>query len=170
MHHMNDEISHPAMTRFLLNQNQDSMYSSAPRIASIKSNRQWYLKSIETRQRDIQLIASTKWSNFIFNDTLLAKLFDKNTCLHGVSFQEQNPYWTQKIQHIVTRWFHMAWKNMVFIDSANGLSSVWFQAITWWLLSTESLWTNLSETWIKIKSFSFNKMHLKNVICKMSFT
>ena len=44
------------------------------------------------------------------------------------------------------------------------MSPVWFQVITWTnadILSIGSLVTNFSETWIKIRNFSFMKMHLK---------
>ena len=56
-------------------------------------------------------------------------------------------------------------------SSGNGLSPVWRQAITWTnadLLSIRPLGTNFSEIWIKIQKFSFTKIHLKSVICKMA--
>ena len=57
-----------------------------------------------------------------------------------------------------------ATENWVSIGSGNGLSPVGHQAITWTnadVLSTGSLWTNFSETRIKIQNFSFMKMPLK---------
>ena len=55
------------------------------------------------------------------------------------------------------------WTGSAF-GSDNGLSPDRRQAITWTntdLLSVGPLGTNLNEIWIKIKSFSFMKMHLK---------
>ena len=54
--------------------------------------------------------------------------------------------------------------NKPTIDSDNGLSSDWHQAIIWTnddLLLSKSLQTNFSEIWLKIRQFSFKQMNLK---------
>ena len=59
----------------------------------------------------------------------------------------------------------------VIIISYNGLWPICQQAIIWTkdnLLSNESLATNFSEFWIKIKMILFNKNSLQNVLCKMA--
>ena len=61
--------------------------------------------------------------------------------------------------------------NWVSIGSGNGLSPIRHQAITWTnavLLSTGLLGTNFSEIWVRILSFSFNKMHFKISSARMA--
>ena len=60
--------------------------------------------------------------------------------------------------------------NICIIGSGNGLSPVWYQAITWTnaaLLSIELLGTNFSEIRIGFIPFSFKKFHLKVSSAKM---
>ena len=59
--------------------------------------------------------------------------------------------------------------NWVSIDSDNGLSPGWHQAIIWnnsGIFLIEPLGTNFSENLIKIHVFSFKKMHLKMLSAK----
>ena len=66
---------------------------------------------------------------------------------------------------------YMVSRIFVYIGSGNGLSPFRFQAITPNsddLQSIGSLRTNLSEIWIKMQISPFKRMHLKNVVCKMS--
>ena len=59
--------------------------------------------------------------------------------------------------------------NWVNIDSGNGLTAMWRQAIPWSnavLLSFGLVGTNFSEIWIKMQSFSIKKIHLKMLYTK----
>ena len=59
---------------------------------------------------------------------------------------------------------HICVSKLTIIDSDNGLSPGWRQAINWTnagILLTGPLGTNFSETLIEICTFSFKKMHLK---------
>ena len=64
---------------------------------------------------------------------------------------------------------HICVSKLPIIDSDNGLSPGWRQAITWTnggILLTGPLGTNLSEILSKIHTFSFKKMHLKTLSAK----
>ena len=66
-------------------------------------------------------------------------------------------------------WRHAKVRHWHHISSGNGLQPVWRQTITWTnadVLSIGPLGTNFSEIRIKIKNFSFMKMHLKTSTAK----
>ena len=59
---------------------------------------------------------------------------------------------------------HIFVSKLTIIDSDNGLSPEWRQAIIWTnagILLIGPLWTNFSEILIQILTFSFKKMRLK---------
>ena len=74
-------------------------------------------------------------------------------------------WWGRKL--LSTHWgqvTHICVMTLIIIGSDNGLSPGRRQAIIWTHAGILSMWTlgtNFSETFIKIHSFSFKKMHLK---------
>ena len=75
------------------------------------------------------------------------------------------------MQPYLAEWRLYASVNWVSIGSGNDLSSVWSQAITWTntdLLPIGHLGTNFNEIWIEILTFSFKKIRLKIIVCKMA--
>ena len=81
----------------------------------------------------------------------------------------------QESQHLCfwVRVTHICVGNLTIVGSDNGLSPVWRQAIFWtnagiYLIGI--LQTCFSEILIAIQTFSFKRMHLKNVVCEMAET
>ena len=72
----------------------------------------------------------------------------------------------------LTHWswvMHICISNLTFIGSDNGLSPGRHQAIIWTnagILWIGPLGINFSENWIRIQTFSFQKMHLKMLSVK----
>ena len=72
---------------------------------------------------------------------------------------------------IEAKWCIYESLNWVIIGSDNGLSPVQRQAMIWTnagILLIGPLGTNFSEILIGIQTFSFKKLHLKNVVCKVT--
>ena len=115
----------------------------------------WRLQSV--------IMASYKshYAQYVYCFTDIKKLFERDREISNPLGSLPLTYW-ERVTHICV-------SKLAIIESDNGLSHNRRQAIIWTnveMLFIEPLGTKFSETFIKIQTFSFKKMHMKTSCAK----